>query len=525
MGEAISNAWDADASNVYITINKEQHSFSIFDDGTGMSQNDFQDKFLKVGYSKRADGNAKSKGGRPFIGRKGIGKLALLSCSEKVHILSKVKGGEIIGGVINNKELDNAIKEDNSNYELDNLSNIYSDRLEKSEQGTFLLFENIKNGIKNTTEYLRTIIAMYFRFSTIDSNFHIFVNEKEVTVDDLQSLIDNTEFVWNINNLENDKFLDKIKDVIKLPEEKLRLLIDGQNDSVKGFIASVNLPSNISIRTTGEKVTIDLFVNGRLREKDIMKHISTNRIAESYLYGQINYNSLDSGDDPFTSSRESVKEDNQKFQDFLKLFRSEIINNIINRWDELRDKRGKDGDFENPRITKKQRKAKELFNATSEEYRKEVKRTDPLHNKMEEWLEELKEESSFNYPCYSECFLSENLTRKFIDYKKMPLSKEIKNEAKNFRETEKQHKETAGINIDIRQYNNDLGYLDMTQLAKVAEPGKGGVPSSLHDKAKEFRPIRNAVMHTALVSQEAKMKLTTVFNEIKARLKYLLKVG
>lgn len=352
LGEAISNAWDADASNVYITINKEQHSFSIFDDGTGMSQNDFQDKFLKVGYSKRADGNAKSKGGRPFIGRKGIGKLALLSCSEKVHILSKVKGGEIIGGVINNKELDNAIKEDNSNYELDNLSNIYSDRLEKSEQGTFLLFENIKNGIKNTTEYLRTIIAMYFRFSTIDSNFHIFVNEKEVTVDDLQSLIDNTEFVWNINNLENDKFLDKIKDVIKLPEEKLRLLIDGQNDSVKGFIASVNLPSNISIRTTGEKVTIDLFVNGRLREKDIMKHISTNRIAESYLYGQINYNSLDSGDDPFTSSRESVKEDNQKFQDFLKLFRSEIINNIINRWDELRDKRGKDGDFENPRITK-----------------------------------------------------------------------------------------------------------------------------------------------------------------------------
>ena len=56
LGEAISNAWDADAKNVWINIDRENSIFSIKDDGTGMSSDDFQSKFLKIGYSKRSDG-------------------------------------------------------------------------------------------------------------------------------------------------------------------------------------------------------------------------------------------------------------------------------------------------------------------------------------------------------------------------------------------------------------------------------------------------------------------------------------
>ena len=47
LGEAVSNAWDADAKNVCIYINEEQNSFIIKDDGIGMSGDDFQNKFLK----------------------------------------------------------------------------------------------------------------------------------------------------------------------------------------------------------------------------------------------------------------------------------------------------------------------------------------------------------------------------------------------------------------------------------------------------------------------------------------------
>src|SRR5208282_2350870 len=79
LGEAISNAWDADAKNVWIYLDPNQLGFWIKDDGMGMTAFDFQNKFLKIGYSKRKDGKTSPKG-RPYIGRKGIGKLALLSC-------------------------------------------------------------------------------------------------------------------------------------------------------------------------------------------------------------------------------------------------------------------------------------------------------------------------------------------------------------------------------------------------------------------------------------------------------------
>lgn len=538
LGEAISNSWDADAKKVYITIDRENKCFSIKDDGNGMDSDAFQNKFLRVGYSKRVGGASTSSSGRPFIGRKGIGKLALLSCSEKVHVISKKEGDNVVGGIINNPVLDSAISGDVEEYSLEDISTSkYKNKLDDQSKGTFLFFENLKDGIKNTPEYLRTIIAMYFRFSTIDTEFHIFVDEKEVTVDDLQSLVNNTEFLWVINGLTTDPLLDKIKEKIKLPAREMQLSIQEQTEqessagseqvaTINGFISSVDVPSNMAIRTTGERVSIDLFVNGRLREKDILKHITTNRITESYLYGQINYNSLDDGEDPFTSSRESVKEDNEKFKTFLDVLKEQVILPIIDQWDSMRDERGKDGDSENTRIPKKQRKAKELFNITAEEYTGDVTLEDPLHDNIENWLKSLREEAQFNYPSYSECFLSENLTRKFILHKNfLPLSEEKQRKVDDFKNKETAHKIACGMNIDIRQYSNDLNYLDLTELSHVAEPGNGGNLASLQSKSKEFRPIRNAVMHTALLTNDAKTKLTSIFNDVKARLRYLLKVG
>ena len=48
LGEAISNSWDADAHNVWITIDRESKCMSGLDDGHGMSSEGFQEKFLKI---------------------------------------------------------------------------------------------------------------------------------------------------------------------------------------------------------------------------------------------------------------------------------------------------------------------------------------------------------------------------------------------------------------------------------------------------------------------------------------------
>lgn len=113
LGEAISNSWDAEADNVWIYLDREKNFLVIKDDGNGMDEDAFQNKFLKIGYSKRKDGDTKTPNkNRPFIGRKGIGKLALLSCAQRISIISKTNNSEFTGGVIDNSGLDQAIKDD-----------------------------------------------------------------------------------------------------------------------------------------------------------------------------------------------------------------------------------------------------------------------------------------------------------------------------------------------------------------------------------------------------------------------------
>ena len=146
LGEAISNAWDADATNVNIYIDKDTDSMCIRDDGQGMTDDDFQNRFLKIGYSKRKEGKLSHKRKRPFIGRKGIGKLALLSCAERISIISRIPGGQYVGGTIDNSGLDKAITDDLTpkEYPLENLNfEVFGKHVKNHKQGTIILFGNI----------------------------------------------------------------------------------------------------------------------------------------------------------------------------------------------------------------------------------------------------------------------------------------------------------------------------------------------------------------------------------------------
>ena len=40
------------------------------------------------------------------------------------------------------------------------------------------------------------MLALYFRFSILDENFSIYVNDEKVGLDDLADLLDSTAFVW-----------------------------------------------------------------------------------------------------------------------------------------------------------------------------------------------------------------------------------------------------------------------------------------------------------------------------------------
>lgn len=535
LGEAISNAWDADAENVHIFIDRENGNFFIKDDGIGMTADDFQNKFLKIGYSKRKEGSSASAKGRPFIGRKGIGKLALLSCADKITVISKVSGGDYVGGTIDNSGLDQAITDDLTpqQYSLGAWApETFSQYANGHEHGTIVRFENIKDGIKNSLDFLKKIAALYFRFSLLDDSFNIYINDEKITLDHLDDLAQKTQFLWNINGLDDPYINQKLTN---LKEAAKSIQMDG---NVKGFVASVNKPSDLKITTTDERASVDLFVNGRLRERDILKHIPTARVAENYFYGQIHFDDLDDDKDRFTSSREGIIADDPKYKEFLEALRKKILE-IVADWDNLRRKHRKDGDPENENMPSKERKAEELYNAVSGEY--DLPEGSENRQKVDGWVNDLRDDAKYNLTSYAECFVSENLLRRHIgengstptsctnaDQSGKTCIDRYNPQAGNTsfceyckgergKESLLKQKEEAGTNIPIRSAENDLlMYLDYMDLAKIIDN------TVLREEDKPYKPLRNSVMHTSRLTQEAKTKLTSVFDNIVATVKRIV---
>lgn len=511
IGEAVSNSWDADANNVWINIDKKSNTMLIEDDGIGMNSEDFQRKFLKIGYSKRRKGNYKSNKGRPYIGRKGIGKLALLSCAEIITVVSQKQGEQIVRGTIDNSNLDKAITEDDEIYILEQSGMEIS--FEKGH-GTAVYFNHLTKGMYYTLDYLKAALALYFQFSIIDDSFNIFLNNELINEKKLDSLAKETQYCWTINGYQDNYIHNELgcgmNDITS-------------NQKIQGYIASVKKPSNLKIRGTQEKATVDLFVNGRLREKDILRHINTSRIVENYVYGQIHCDSLDQGleKDIFTSSREGVKFDEPEYKELLSAFEN-VFREVIESWDAMRRKQGDDGDPDNTAIPKKARKAQELFNQTIKDLKNEHLEIKD-EGKVDEWIKSLSAEAQFNVPSYTECFIAENLLREYIRYTKKDLSDEASKEADRWREKERLNKGKANISFDIRESTEDLAYLDMDNLAyfvdKVPDKNKD---AGISRSAITYKPIRDAVGHTAVLTDNAKQRLNNEFGNIRARLIQIL---
>ncbi|UWR51467.1 ATP-binding protein [Phaeobacter inhibens] len=520
LGEAISNSWDADAKNVWINIDKESSSFSIKDDGVGMSGEDFQGKFLKIGYSKRRDGKRLSDGKRPYIGAKGIGKLALLSCADRISIFTKTAETDYVGGAIDNDDLDQAITDDLTpqQYELEQLDvGLAEDLMKDHQQGTIIIFQNMKEQMKNSEAYIKKILAMSFKFSLLDPAFTIHVNGEPVSIEDLSDLSGNTEFIWLINKYE-DAYTSGMK---KLKAEPNGVVTDLP---IKGFMATVVKPRDAKISMTEERASVDLFVNGRLREKNILRHIPTQRIVESYLYGQIHYDSMDrEGTDPFTSSREGIVEDDGAFNELLEYLKKDLIPKILDEWDELRLSRNEEGDDENKRVSKKQRKAKALVSEVEKEF--SPPSGSPQKDAVESWLVKLRPDAEFNISAYVDCFLSENLIRQFIDNQSIAMTKPAQGEIAKWKKREEENLEEANISYDITRSTGDLGYLGMKELSILSEGGKTdtkGKHTPLYRDQITYTPIRNAVGHTSLLTPNAKTQLGMTLENIKARLRKML---
>lgn len=93
IAELVSNAYDADAKNVEVHLNdNKEKSIQVIDTGHGMTFEDINTKFLKIGRNRRKDDQKhltvqKTESGNRFaIGKKGLGKLSFFGIAKTVKV-------------------------------------------------------------------------------------------------------------------------------------------------------------------------------------------------------------------------------------------------------------------------------------------------------------------------------------------------------------------------------------------------------------------------------------------------------
>ncbi len=86
--ELVSNAYDADATQVKIQLAPDLSTITVEDNGVGMTPFEFQQEYIRIGGSARRNQCDVTPGGRKPIGRKGIGFLAIARYCQTVEIQS-----------------------------------------------------------------------------------------------------------------------------------------------------------------------------------------------------------------------------------------------------------------------------------------------------------------------------------------------------------------------------------------------------------------------------------------------------
>ena len=518
IAEAISNAWDADATEVRVEFSGD--SLTIWDNGIGMDETDIQDKFLNIGYSKRDDIKTTGKS-RNVIGRKGIGKLAYLSISDNITVITRKKGSKEEVMKISGKEIADRISEnpgvEEHKYNIKRLDSVNDKRIRRS--GTILVFNGIHSDL--TQENIRPTLATNFHFpGAEEGGLSIYVDDKIIGIGDLERLYEKIQCIWFFNQESRKDFFATAKKA-KVSTRSIKRKVDiGEEFAAKfnarGFIATVEKPSNLVIAGFKEfKVNIALFAGGRMRQAELLSYRSTAQFAESYMFGQIHVDSMDEGTDRFTTGRDSVIDTDPYYNKFLEDLRK-VSGKVGVHWKRFRKEFKEERESRDDNILVIKRKTKELFNAW-------VKANKLTTNKKV--ARDLATIACENLGGYLGCFIAENLARALIQHQSILLTKKEKEEIKKLIKQENALKKKANIRFDVADSRfGSSEYLGLSSMAGLIDKWaeNSGKSDSLTVDANDQAPIRNAVMHNRILTPEAQKKGDTAWLNVAKKISAML---
>lgn len=317
LAELISNAYDADASSVTVEFfeqNGRPKAITVIDDGTGMSSDDIQTKFLVIGRNRR-----KTDGDKPTLrfkrlptGKKGLGKLALFGLA-KIVTVETIKDGFQNQLTLN---WDTLLKAEGVYNPIADIV----DRKTKRGSGTTIQLSQLK---RKTPFDINAIADSLSKIFIVDSDFKITLKDskgKKVSVTN-ERRYENVEkqFSWSSSDLikRGSKYFGKVQ--------------------LNFITAKTPIPPSSGLRG------VAIFSRGKLVNLPEYFSESSSSHFYQYLTGWVKADFIDLIDeDVISTNRQSINWDNAEMAEF-KRYLSQLISQVGKEWRKKRaEKKEKD---------------------------------------------------------------------------------------------------------------------------------------------------------------------------------------
>ena len=333
LSEIVANAWDADAKKVKITIDKAAEIITIEDDGTGMDRDGVIDRFLTVGFKRRELGN-KTPAGRKPMGRKGIGKLSIFSIARTATVYTRYRKDhtaftmdrDIIRKAIAGKT--------DQTYKPEELDDFPADL----KKGTRIILSGLSKSLSGmTAEGLKRRVARRFSVIGHKFNFVVMVDGNPITPQD-RDYHNSIEYLWMYGN--QTEFEKSCKHLARPAEARLAAIsseLKKAGITLTGWIGTVTKPDQLKDEEGDNLNRLAVFMRGKMAQEDILDEFGQKEIYADYIIGELHCEELDADDkgDIATSSRQSIKQDDPRFEALRRIVLTEL-RYVASKWSDWR---------------------------------------------------------------------------------------------------------------------------------------------------------------------------------------------
>lgn len=281
MAELIANAYDAEAHTVHIKLyDGDEKKIVISDDGLGMSFDEINNNFLRIGRKRRADDDGLSFNGiRKVTGRKGLGKLAFFGIGDTI-VVTTCQEGQGVQFILSWQELING-----SSKEYKPKFNVFA--CDPKQKGTTIELSDLKR--KSNFDKNGLAISLSKLFNFFDDTFKVYISyndDEELLINDKLKYQDlPAQIIWNFPNSDvRNEYLE--------------------THNVVGQILATEKPLKPGLRG------ITLFAHGRLVNAPEFFGVGESSHGYSYLTGWLNVDFVDElEDDVISTDRQSLSWD------------------------------------------------------------------------------------------------------------------------------------------------------------------------------------------------------------------------